>query len=130
MPRQRTPTRKLNLLGSFNKHPERARPDDVFTGAFPADPPERLSDEIKATWREVVAVSHHGVLQAADVFIVEVCAALLAEHRRVPFNMMSARLTQLRVSLGALGLTPADRSRLSVPKTARHAAYKPSSLLG
>ena len=49
MPRQRTPTRKLNLLGSFDKHPERARPDDLFTGPFPADPPERLSDEIKAT---------------------------------------------------------------------------------
>ena len=129
MAKQRTPTTKLKLLGSFNKHPERAREDDVFTGGFPSDPPAHLSDEVKATWREIVSVSHYSVLQASDVFIVEVCAGLLAELRRDPFNMMAARLTQLRISLGALGLTPADRSRLSVPENSRNARYKPSSLL-
>ncbi len=127
MARQRTPTSKLKVIGAFDKHPERTREDDVYTGAFPTEPPEHLSEEVKSAWHEIVAVSHYGVLQASDTFIVELAAGLLAELRRDPFEMVAARLTQLRVALGALGLTPADRSRLSIP--VRRGSFKPSSLL-
>jgi hypothetical protein len=126
MPKQRTPTTKLKLLGSFKKHPERERPDDVDTGAFPDEPPAHLADDVKVCWVEIRDACYYSVLQAADVFLVELTSGLLAELRRDPDKMLAARLTQLRVCLGQLGLSPTDRSKLSVPAAVRG---KSSSLL-
>ena len=117
MARQRTPTAKLKLLGSFKKHPERARDDEPEpSGPLPTEPPNHLPDDVKEVWTEIVSVTPLGVLGAGDRFIMEICSNLLSEYRRDPPAMNSARLTQLRISLGALGLTPADRNRLSVPQ--------------
>ncbi len=128
MPRPRKPTPVLKVIGAFDRNRKRMREDDIETGQFPAEPPKHLSEEIKVCWREIVAVCPAGVLQAADKFLVEVTAALLAEHRRDPHKMMAARLVQLRVCLGGLGLSPTDRSKLTVPAQYRGAG-KPSSLL-
>ena len=54
------------------------------------------------------------MLTGADVLVVEMAAVPLAEFRDGP--MQSARITQLRILLGSLGLSPSDRARLSVTK--------------
>ena len=128
MARPRKPSPVLKVIGSYDKHPERKRENEPEgVGLFPSEPPKHLSAEIQVTWQEIVAVVPLGVLTGSDKFIVELCAGLLAELRRDPHEMLAARLTQLRVALGALGLTPSDKSKLSIP--ARNAGAKPSSLL-
>ena len=54
------------------------------------------------------------MLTDVDVFVVEMAAVLLAEFRGG--GMKAAMLTQLRILLGSLGLSPSDRARLSVTK--------------
>ncbi len=115
MPRQRKPTAIMELTGAFRKDPQLRRDNEPpSVGPFPAQPPDHLADDIKAAWEEIVEVVPFGVLGGSDRFIVEVCAILVAEMRRETMN--SARITQLRIALGALGLTPADRARLTVDR--------------
>ena len=126
MARPRKPTPVLKVIGAFDKDRSRTREDDIQTGEFPREPPKHLSKEIKATWREIVAVCPLGVLQRSDQFVVEIAASLLAEHRKDPHAMIATRIVQLRVCLGQLGLSPTDRSKLSVPA---QGSGKPPSLL-
>jgi len=44
---------------------------------------------------------------------VELGAALLLEFRGGPTKMPAARIAQLRSALAALGLTPADRTKVN-----------------
>jgi hypothetical protein len=108
MSRQRKPD-KVTLRTFPQKKPEELS----SVGFFPEKPPERLADDAKQAWLDVVAACPFRVLGPADIFVVELCASLVAEHRRDPDGMNSARLTQYRCALASLGLTPADRAKLS-----------------
>jgi len=118
MPRQRTPTNIHILNGTHKVNPERMRErlSEPEAAPFPKAPPKYLPPEVKTAWQAITDVVPAGVLKAPDIFVVEQLAILIAEMRENPFKMTSGNRSQLRLTLGALGMTPADRSKVMVDK--------------
>jgi hypothetical protein len=110
MGRTRTPTVVLERAGSFRRHPERRRVDPPSGGTLGL-PPAAMTDDEKACWAELAAIAPVGVLSKGDRFIVEVIVKLMVEHRTE--GLSGAKLTALTSGLAKLGLSPADRSRVS-----------------
>lgn len=139
MGRPRKPTALLELSGAFRRNPARRRdPAPICTRPL-GDPPCRLPVEARAFWGEIVEACPAGVLGSSDRWAVELCARLMEKAVRVPdlaavaelvkllelssddaralFRrevISSSELSILRSLLAALGMTPADRSKLSV----------------
>ncbi|MEP7184890.1 MAG: hypothetical protein ABI767_03540 [Rhodanobacter sp.] len=64
-------------------------------------------------WKLICKAAPEGTLTSRDRLAVELCAHLLVELRSEGANMHPAKLGRLAVSLGTLGLTPADASRVA-----------------
>lgn len=116
MPAPRKPTALHVLSGAFKHDPKRARarenePDPV--GPI-GDPPKRLSVKQRHAWAEHVAMapwvtaSHRGILELTSRL-----AVLVWEDKADGGDkrLYSQCLTKL-------GITPADNSRVQVPKKA------------
>ncbi len=117
MPAHRKPTKLLELSNNFRGEQKRSRENEPPPlKPFPGEPPEHAHDELKAAWRDIVAEIPPACLGSSDRFIIELAAGLVAEWRRDPFTFNAAKYAQLRVTLGTLGLTPGDRSRLKAPE--------------
>lgn len=133
MARPRTPTNVLDARGAFKEHPKRLREregepqDDRPLG----DPPDDLDEAERAAWHEMAEQAPPGVLTAADRTLVEMAARALAEVRnpwaevydrkkgevvefRKGFDSRAAGI--LYRCLAAMGLSPSDRSKVSVPE--------------
>lgn len=118
MPKPRTPSAVLEARGAFDKDPGRRR-EDFEAGAFDPAPPKYFNAKQKAVWAEIVAVLPDSVLQATDRMAVELAARLIAQFRALPDSeITSAQVAQIRTALAVLGMTPADRSRVSAKKDA------------
>ncbi len=136
----RKPTRLLELSGAFRRHPERRRANEPHDDRLLGHPPERLPAEVIPYWDEIAAMCAPGVLKRADRWAVELAARLMFKAAEKPSlgavaeiverleldsqqakaliasaEINSSELQMLRSLLGSLGLTPVDRSRLSVP---------------
>jgi hypothetical protein len=112
--RTRTPTAVLELNGSFKKNPGRRREregEPIVKDALPP-PPSRLSGPEKAAWNELRDAGFW--LTAADVFMVEIAASLMAKHRA---NEIDNPARSLLVStLAKLGFGPTERSKIKLPE--------------
>lgn len=110
-----TPTAILHLRGAFDAHPERLR--DRANEPRPTKPigpaPSWMNPEQRSAFREIARRAYPGVLASGDVFALELAAVLLAQMRRDPASMSAAKMGRLQALLGSMGLTPADRSRVS-----------------
>jgi phage terminase small subunit len=143
LPRPRKPTSLLELSGAFAKNPTRRRPAEPRDDRPLGDPPTRLPAAAVPYWREIASLAPARVLCAADRLAVELAARLmlkacqgdnasvlldLVEAARagkltnkelravaVRQTISSAELATLRSLLAAFGMTPADRSKLSIP---------------
>jgi hypothetical protein len=116
--RPRKPSNVLELKGAFEKNPARGRArenEPVPTGEIGA-PPSHLPTDVATCWEEIVGLTHHGVLCKADRLIVEHAARMLARLRLMEWRTDPAILIRFEVCLGKLGMTPADRSKVSVMK--------------
>ena len=115
MARPKTATAILELRGAFKKHPERKRPKEPKPSApLNKRAPQHLKAHQQKTWRQLMKIVPPGVLMNADCLIVEIAACLLAEYRKDPDAMPTARITRLTTELGKLGLSPPDRAKLMV----------------
>lgn len=118
MPKPRTPSAVLEARGAFDKDPARRR-DDFEAAAFDPAPPDYFSEPQRTVWNEIVAALPASVLQATDRMAVELAARQVAFFRVTPdADVTAAQLAQIRTALAVLGMTPADRSRVSVKKQA------------
>jgi len=115
MARPRTPTNVLELRGSFAKDPQRRREDAETAGEI-GDPPADFSDGERTAWSEIVQNAPLRVLTIADRQIVEITSRLMAESRENWLDFTAAKIGRLEAMLGKLGMTPADRSRVSSGK--------------
>lgn len=116
MPKPRTPSTVLEARGAFDKDPGRRR-EDFEAGAFDPAPPKYFTAKQKAVWTEIVTALPASVLQATDHIAVELAARLIANFRAQPdTEVTSAQVAQIRTALAVLGMTPADRSRVSTKK--------------
>lgn len=116
MPKPRTPSAALEARGSFAKDPARAR-EDFQSGAFDKSPPGYFDAFQCEVWSEIVSLLPPQVLQATDRLAVELASRLIARFRtQDDADVSMAQVAQIRTALAVLGMTPADRSRVSAPK--------------
>ena len=123
MPQPRKPTRLLELSGQLRHNKKRyaGRLNEPQASGPLGDPPERLSADEKAAWLELEQIAPAGVLTKADRWLVEICAGIMASLRRGGIGregVTNGEVSLLMAGLRSMGLTPADRSRVSVPKEA------------
>ena len=140
MARPRKPTSILELNGAFKINPNRARPNEPRDVRALGDAPGRLPANVVPFWHELTAMVIGGVLTYRDRWAVELAARLMEKAVRemsvvailelakdgelradeikalaAGERITSSELSTLRSLLAALGMTPADRSKLSVP---------------
>ena len=116
MGRPRTPTQVLRITGIERNHPERLRmrqTEPVNDNSI-GDPPDNLNKPEKAIWSRIVAESIAGVLGQADRIAVELACKLYVRvdggtATGVDYNQLIKLLSQF-------GMTPADRSKISISK--------------
>lgn len=117
MPKPRTPSNVLEARGAFAHNPDRKR-EDFDSGAFNKAAPGYFTAEQSAVWDEMVGILPESVLQATDRMAVELTARLVARFRSLgDADVTMAQAAQIRTALASLGMTPADRSRVSSKKT-------------
>lgn len=116
MARPRTPTKILEMRGSFKNRPSRRRArenEPIPTGVI-GDPPKHLQGEkLKGIWREIIAATVPGVLTNSDRILLEIICYLLDELRSNPAEFPSGKMTRLESMLGKCGLAPADRTKIA-----------------
>ena len=115
--RPRTPTSILDARGAFKNHPERRklRKDEPVQLPELGDPPKCLDEAEREAWQEVVDCCAPGVLRRPDRLAVEEAARLLAKIRSGEFVHPSLR-GRFHSLLGKFGMTPSERSKVSVPQ--------------
>lgn len=116
MPKPRTPSAVLEARGSFDHNPDRRR-EDFDSGAFDKLAPEYFNGAQVEAWDEIVRLLPTSVLQATDRLAVELTARLIARFRsQDDADVSMAQVAQIRTALASLGMTPADRSRVTAIK--------------
>lgn len=117
MARPRKPTKVHELTGAFKKNPDRkaARSGEpVPVSDIDATPPPHFDEYQGKVYLEVLSQIPPRVATVSDKIIVEVTAVLLARFR-TDSDFKTADLGLLMKNLSQLGMTPADRSKISVP---------------
>ena len=110
------PTAQKVVQGSFKKHPERRNNNEPVPAAEIGDPPAHLDDFAVTAWHEIVENCCPGVFGNSDRIAVERAATLLAISRQPEkFEFTAAQENALKGYLAAFGMTPADRTKISVP---------------
>ena len=117
MSRPRTATNILDAKGAFKKDPARKRTEPKSVDPFPARSPSHLNPLQVKWWHSIRKMVPAGVLQGSDILAVELAAVLWAEFAANPADMNTGRIGQMANALGRLGLSPADRAKLSVKPT-------------
>ena len=113
MSRPRTATSILDARGAFAKNPNRKRTEPKCKSPFPVKAPGHLTPIQVKWWHKIKKAVPEGVLGGADIFAVELAAVLWSEFVVDPKEMNNGRIAQMRAALGVLGLSPADRAKLS-----------------
>lgn len=103
------------MRGAFKHDPQRKRVDPDADGDIGSPPPYFNAQEIVA-WDEIVKGAPIGVLTSADRQIVEVLSRLIAGCRENFIDFPVQKLARIESMLGKLGMTPADRSKVSGKK--------------
>lgn len=129
--RPRTPTRILNARGAFKNHPNRAKDRANEPVDLPplGECPSSFNESERKAWGDIVKVDVAGVLTAQDYLSVEIAAQLLAQTRETQIvtndvtgeryalpGLSDARHAQLIGLLGKFGMTPSERSKVSVSR--------------
>lgn len=117
MARPRTPTALHEIRGTGKKHPERMaerRDEPVPTAGI--GPAKGLDPQQAEAWDEIVSLCPPGVLGNSDRIALEMTVRLLVQFRNDPDEFPASRMGHLISLLSRFGLTPADRSKISVPK--------------
>ena len=121
MARPRKPTKILQLSGSFQGRPDRKkqREGEPQPAANAGRPPRHLTTDQKKIWTEITKKTPEGVITAMDRISLEIVCCLLDRFRQANSGkaerLQGAELSALMRGLSSLGMTPADRSKVSVP---------------
>jgi phage terminase small subunit len=116
MPARRKSTGELERSGAFAHDPQRraARANEPKPKGALGAAPKHMSAAQKKLWKELANQVTPGWLTRAERWSVELAVTLMAKMRSC--TIMPAEVTTLASLMSKLGLTPSDRSRVSVPK--------------
>lgn len=115
MPRPRKPTNVLAFTSAFKKNPQRAEArakEPKANGPIGAPPPE-LDKEALTAWNRIVDECPKGVLSKRDRIVVQAAAVLTG--RMIRGETDAKLLSQLRIFMAELGMSPAAASKVSAP---------------
>lgn len=115
MAAHRKPTNVLQLTGAWRHDPQRKRIDPPTQGPV-GNAPKQSRLTFAQAWRYIVKCCLAGVLADRDRPYLEIAASLFVEFRAAPTKFHPAKLARLTAMLAALGMSPADASRVSVPR--------------
>ena len=115
MARPRTPSKILELRGSFTRHPERRRSDAAGAAEFCREPPANLTPAEIAAWHRLVERLPLIALYSCDELAVVQAARILAALGDLPvtapeYIKLDAALHRWLVQLGC---TPTARTKLT-----------------
>ena len=124
MPQPRKPKALRELQGTIKDHPGRQNQNqpEPTRGIGPAN--STLTEYEREIWDEVVGISYRGVLGEADRIALEMMCRLIAEMRLNFEEMTAAKITQLSTLLGRFGMTPSDRTKISIPQEKNKNAFE------
>lgn len=111
----RKPSTVLSINGAFKKNPARARKREPDSGKGIGPAPEHLTDAERAVWDEIVGDCAPGVFQSSDRVMLASLCRLESELRADPVGFGGRKWMVWRSLVAACGMSPADRSRISVP---------------
>ena len=119
MPRPRTPTATLARTGALERDRKRhqGRQNEPEAAELIGEAPDFLLPAQRDAWQYIVERCPAGVLRRADEVLVVACAVLL--EKILAGAASPAALTRLHGMLASMGMTPSDRSRVSVPTPAK-----------
>ncbi len=117
MPALRKPTAVLEATGAFKEHPARARTGEPNSGRGIGPAPAWLTPEQGEIWDEVVSDCAAGVFQSSDRHMLAALVIHLEGFRNAPADFGHKRMTALMSLLARCGMTPADRSRITVARS-------------
>ncbi len=121
MGRNRKPTKYLELTDAFRKNPKRRRESEPVCDEPVGPTPARLTDHQAEAWNYLVdsAADVPGVLTRLDRAYLELCSIALAGvweynagENKKPISVHA--LKTVGSMLGNLGMSPSDRTRLTV----------------
>ncbi|MGH7865079.1 MAG: hypothetical protein ACREQB_08820, partial [Candidatus Binataceae bacterium] len=102
------------MRGSFSRHPGRRRKDAPGAGPFNPEPPEHLTGEEQAAWREIVGLLPQFAVSASEQLGIEQMARLRAALKNAhPASPDFVKLDNaLRQWATQMGMTLTARVRL------------------
>ena len=117
MARPRQPTKILEMRGSYKEHPERKadRANEPEGDELNTKPPRGFSHAQKTVWKEIIDMLPKGVMQQQDRMTIETLAKLMVKFRQ-KYSLNGSEYGLLMKCLTELGMTPASRSKVIVPK--------------
>jgi hypothetical protein len=116
MPRRKTPPERAEITGAAKKHPERYRfRSTLHTGPLGPKSDWLAQDQATAVWERFRR--EFPWLQESDRCLVEI-ATLLRVRLIAGEDIGMAGLNQLRLCVGMMGGTPADRARVTMVEEA------------
>ena len=116
MARPRKATALLRSSGAFVRNPQRetARNFEPKPAGPLGNAPAHLNAAKQATWNELAQLLPKGLAGDLDRVAFEILTALLSKFRHDRGSMRSAEYSLMAQMITKFGLTPADRSRVSV----------------
>lgn len=113
MARHAQPREVAELKGATKKNPQRYKTAPPKSSKPLGGAPNWCEKIEKAAWVDLQRMTPAGVLTFADRAVMELSSALLSQFRADRLNFPAAKMTHLVGCLARLGLTPADRQRLT-----------------
>src|ERR1700674_597175 len=116
MARNRVSTEVLAAKGAFEKDPARgrARANEPKPVGNLGPVPKHLNARQKKVWRELEQIATPGVVALSDRWAFELLVCLMTKFRDGQATAGEAK--QIESLLSKMGMTPSDRSRVSVQK--------------
>jgi hypothetical protein len=121
----RKPTALLEVGGAFKANPARARKSEPDSGRGIGPAPDYLTEAQQKIWDEIVSDCAPGVFRSSDRAMLRGLVILESQFREDPAGFGGRQWMTWRSLLAACGMTPADRSRVSVEP--RESEEKPKS---
>lgn len=121
MARPRKPTAALELNGAFKKNPQRrkAREHEPKPSGPLGEAPSWLDRDEKQTWRDLQAQLAHGVAGNSDAAAFATLCRLFTALKKDGIGgragLTSSMLSVMNGLFTQFGMTPASRSKVSVP---------------
>jgi len=116
MPQRKKPTSLHVVQGTYQpcRHDGNA---DTETKVGEPEKPDWLSDEASREWDKTMAVlSQAGYMAQTDSVALATYCELVSEFAACPSDFPAGKLSQLRLLMADLGLTPSARTKMPIPQ--------------